>query len=153
MEDLSLHILDIAENAVRAGGKKIMIELLEDQSNDRLTLSIEDDGSGMDKETVNNALDPFFTTKDSKEVGLGLALLSQAARQAGGELKIDSEMARGTKVTATFQLSHPDMKPIGDVFATMAVLVAGNPSIQFVLDYKEGDYSYHFDSFEKRGKL
>ena len=130
-----------------------MIELLEDQNNDRLTLSIEDDGSGMDKETVNKALDPFFTTKDSKEVGLGLALLSQAARQAGGELKIDSEKARGTKVTATFQLSHTDMKPTGDVLATMAALVAGNPSIQFVLDYKEGGDSYHFDSFEKRGKL
>ncbi len=150
MEDLSLHILDIAENAVRAGGKKIMIELLEDQSNDRLTLSIEDDGKGMDEKTVSRALDPFFTTKDSKEVGLGLALLSQAAGQAGGELKIDSEKARGTKVTAVFQLSHPDMKPIGDVLETMAVLVSGNPLIRFILDYKKGDDSYHFDSFEKR---
>lgn len=150
MEDLSLHILDIAENAIRAGAKKIMIELLEDQGNDRLTLSIKDDGKGMDKEAVNRALDPFFTTKEGKDVGLGLALLSQAAQQAGGELKIDSEEGKGTKVTAAFQLSHPDMKPIGDVLETMAALVAGNLSTQFVLDYKKGDYSYHFDSFEKR---
>ncbi len=150
MEDLSLHILDIAENAIRAGAKKIMIELLEDQGNDRLTLSIKDDGKGMDKEAVNRALDPFFTTKDGKDIGLGLALLSQAAQQAGGELKIDSEEGKGTKVTAAFQLSHPDMKPIGDVLETMAALVAGNLSTQFVLDYKKGDYSYHFDSFEKR---
>ncbi len=150
MEDLSLHILDIAENAIRAGAKKIMIELLEDQGNDRLTLSIKDDGKGMDKEAVNRALDPFFTTKDGKDVGLGLALLSQAAQQAGGELKIDSEEGKGTKVTAAFQLSHPDMKPIGDVLETMAALVAGNLSTQFVLDYKKGDYSYHFDSFKKR---
>ncbi len=152
MEDLSLHILDIAENAVRAGGKKIMIELLEDQSNDRLTFSIEDDGKGIDKEIVDKVLDPFFTTKDGKKVGLGLALLSQAAEQAGGELRIDSEEAKGTKVTATFQLSHPDMKPMGDVFATMAALVAGNPSTQFILDYKKGDCSYHFDSFGKCGE-
>jgi signal transduction histidine kinase len=150
MEDLSLHILDIAENAVRAGGKKIMIELLEDQSNDRVTLSIEDDGQGMDEETIDKVLDPFFTTKNGKDVGLGLALLSQAAQQAGGELKINSEKGRGTKVTAVFQLSHPDMKPIGDVLETMAVLVSGNPLTQFILDYKRGDYSYHFDSFEKR---
>jgi signal transduction histidine kinase len=150
MEDLSLHILDIAENAVRAGGKKIMIELLEDQSNDRVTLSIEDDGQGMDEETIDKVLDPFFTTKNGKDVGLGLALLSQAAQQAGGELKINSEKGRGTKVTAVFQLSHPDMKPIGDVLETMAVLVSGNPLTQFILDYKKGDYSYHFDSFEKR---
>ena len=146
MEDLSLHILDIAENAIRAGAKKIMIELLEDQSNDRFTLSIEDDGKGMDRETVSRVLDPFFTTKDNKTVGLGLALLSQSARQAGGELKIDSEEGTGTKVTAVFQLSHPDMKPIGDVFATMTVLVAGNPATQFILDYKKPDDSYHFDS-------
>jgi signal transduction histidine kinase len=149
MEDLSLHILDIAENAVRAGGKKIMIELLEDQCNDRLTLSIEDDGKGLDKETVDKIVDPFFTTKDGKDVGLGLALLSQAAQQAGGELSVDSEEGKGTKVTAEFRLSHPDMKPIGDIFATMTALVAGNPSIQFVLDYKKGDYSYRFDSFEE----
>jgi signal transduction histidine kinase len=150
MEDLSLHILDIAENAVRAGGKKIMIELLEDQSNDRVTLSIEDDGQGMDEETIDKVLDPFFTTKNGKDVGLGLALLSQAAQQAGGELKINSEKGRGTKVTAVFQLSHPDMKPIGDILETMAALVSGNPSTRFILDYKKGDYSYHFDSFEKR---
>ncbi len=148
MEDLSLHILDIAENAIRAGAKKIMIELLEDQSNDRFTLSIEDDGKGMDKKTVNRVMDPFFTTKGGKEVGLGLALLSQAAQEADGELKIDSEEGTGTKVTAVFQLSHPDMKPIGDIFATMMALVAGNPTTQFILDYKKGDYSYHFDSFE-----
>ena len=109
-----------------------MIELLEDQSNDRLTLSVQDDGKGMDEETINRALDPFFTTKDRKEVGLGLALLSQAAQQAAGELKIVSKRGKGTKVTAVFQLSHPDMKPIGDVFATMTTLVAGNPSTQFL---------------------
>ena len=147
MEDLSLHILDIAENAIRAGAKKIMIELLEDMSNDRFTLSIEDDGKGMNKETVNMATDPFFTTKDGKETGLGLALLSQAARQADGELKIDSEETRGTKVTAVFRLSHPDMKPLGDIFSTIAVLVAEKPSTQFILDYKKGDEDYHFDSF------
>ncbi len=148
MEDLSLHILDIAENAIRAGAKKIMIELLEDQSNGRLTLSIEDDGKGMDEETVNRVVDPFFTTKNGKQVGLGLALLSQAAQQAGGQLEIDSEKQRGTKVTAVFELSHPDIKPIGDIYATMAALVAGNPSIQFVLDYKKSDNCHHFDSFE-----
>ncbi len=148
MEDLSLHILDIVQNAIRAGAKKIMIELFEDQSDDRLTLSIEDDGKGMDKETADRVTDPFFTTKDGKKVGLGLALLSQAAQQAGGNLTIDSEQGRGTKVTADFQLSHPDMKPMGDIFATIAVLGAGDPATQFIFDHKKGDHSYHFDSFE-----
>ena len=147
MEDLSLHILDIAENATRAGAKRIVIELLADPINDSLTLSIEDNGTGIDQETVNRVLDPFFTTKDNKSVGLGLSLLSQAAQQTGGQLKIDSKKGQGTKVTANFQLSHPDMIPIGDVFATMEVLIAGNPATQFILDYKTQDYDYHFDSF------
>ena len=150
MEDLSLHILDIAENSVRAGGKRIAISLLEDRDNDSLTLTIEDDGKGMDKETVNRVLDPFFTTKDNKTVGLGLALLLQAARQAGGGLTIDSQEKKGTKVVAVFQLSHPDLQPIGDIFATMAALVSGNPLTRFILDYRTGEQSCYFDSFEKR---
>ncbi len=125
-----------------------MIEILEDESKDRLTLCIKDDGSGMNKETVEKVLDPFFTTKDSKKVGLGLALLSQAAQQADGELKIDSKQGEGTKVTAVFKLSHPDMKPMGDVLQTMAVLITGNPSTRFIFDHKKGDYNYHFDSFK-----
>ena len=147
MQDLSLHILDIAENATRAGSSKVVIEILEDESQDKLAVCIEYNGKGMDEEMIKKALDPFFTTKSGKKVGLGLSLLAHAAQQAGGELKIDSKEGKGTKVTAAFQLSHPDMKPIGDVFATMTALVAGNPSIQFVLDYKKGDYNYHFDSF------
>ena len=149
MQDLSLHILDIVENAIRAGGSRIVIEILEDESEDKLTVSIEDNGKGMDKKMIKEALDPFFTTKNGKKVGLGLSLLAQAARQADGELKIDSKENVGTKVTAVFKLSHPDMKPTGDVLQTMAVLVSGSTLTQFILDYKKEDYSYHFDSFEK----
>ena len=147
MEDLSLHILDIAENAIRAGGSKIVIDILEDESEDKFVICIEDNGKGMDKETLKKALTPFFSTKGGKKVGLGLPLLGQAAQQAGGELKVDSEEGKGTKVTAVFQLSHPDMKPLGDILETMMALVAGNPSTQFVLDYKKGDENYHFDSY------
>ena len=149
MEDLSLHILDVAQNAVRAGGRTIAVALSEEQDSDVLTLSIEDDGKGMDKETLERVRDPFFTTKKGKEVGLGIALLAQAAQETGGELTIGSEEGRGTKVTATFRTDHPDMKPIGDVFGTMAALVSGSPSTRFVFDYRQGDESYHFDSFER----
>ena len=106
MQDLSLHILDIAENATKAGGKTIIIKIIEDKIKDTLNLSIEDDGNGMDKETVDKVMDPFFTTKNSKKIGLGLSLLAQAAQQTGGELKIDSEQGKGTKVTAVFQLRY-----------------------------------------------
>ena len=147
MQDLSLHILDIAENGIRAGGSKIVIDILEDESQDKFVICIEDDGKGMDEETQKKALNPFFSTKGGKKVGLGLPLLAQAVQQTDGELKVDSNEGKGTKVTAVFQLSHPDMKPLGDILETMMVLVAGNPSTQFVLDYKKGDENYHFDSY------
>lgn len=147
MQDLSLHILDIAENGIRAGGSKIVIDILEDESQDKFVICIEDDGKGMDEETQKKALNPFFSTKDGKKYGLGLPLLAQAAQQTDGELKVESKEGKGTKVTAVFQLSHPDMKPLGDILETMMVLVAGNPSTQFVLDYKKGDENYHFDSY------
>jgi len=147
MQDLSLHILDVAENAIRAGGSKIVIKIIEDESRDTLTVYIEDNGKGMDKETISKALDPFFTTKGGKRVGLGLPLLAQAAQQAGGEMRVDSEEGKGTKVVAVFQLSHPDIKPMGNIVDTITSLVAGNPTIQFVFDYTSGDDHYHYDSF------
>ena len=146
MEDLSLHILDIAENAIRAAAKTIKIEIVEDESRDQLTICIEDDGRGMDKETVSRALNPFFTTKSGKKTGLGLALLSQAAEQTGGSLRIDSKRGRGTRITAIFRPSHPDMKPMGDVLQTMAILITGGPSTRFIYDYQKGDQSLYFDS-------
>lgn len=149
MQDLSLHILDIAENAIRAKAKKIIIEIVEDDSQDQLILCIRDNGEGMDEEKAKKARDPFFTTKTGKKVGLGLALLSQAAQETGGYIKIESEQGKGTKVTASFKLSHPDMKPTGDILETIVTLVAGNPSIQFIYDYKKGDYNYHFDSYKQ----
>ena len=149
MEDLSLHILDIAENAIRAEAKTITIGILEDESKDLLSVCIEDDGRGMDEETVKNVADPFFTTKDGKRVGLGLALLSQAAQQAGGDIEIDSQRGIGTKVTAAFKLSHPDMKPMGDILETLTTLIIGNPSIRFIFDYRKDDYDLHFDSHEQ----
>ena len=149
MQDLSLHILDIAENATRAGGKIVIIKIIEDKIKDTLNLSIEDDGKGMDKETVDRVMDPFFTTKNSKKTGLGLSLLAQAAQQTGGELKIDSQQGKGTKVTAVFQLSNIDMKPIGNIVETMTALVLGNPMTQFILDYKKGDDSFYFDSLQQ----
>ncbi len=148
MEDLSLHILDIAENATRAGGKRILIEITENEDDDRLTIRIEDDGKGMDAQTLEEAMNPFFTTKGGKRFGLGLSLLAQAARQTGGEMTIESREGVGTEVIAAFRPSHPDMKPMGNIAETMAILIAGNPAVRFVFDHRTPESHYHFDSFE-----
>ncbi|MHB9030074.1 MAG: ATP-binding protein [Candidatus Latescibacterota bacterium] len=146
MLDISLHILDIVENAVRADAGAIRIEITEDRDNDRFELRITDDGMGMDSETAEKIFDPFFTTKRGKKVGLGLSLLQQAAEQTGGKVTIDSKEGAGACVTAVFVPSHPDMKPLGNVFETVAVLTAGYPMLRLVYDYYDGENVIHYDS-------
>ena len=148
MQDLSLHILDIVENAIRAGADKIIIEISEDAGKDQLIVDIKDNGLGMDSKTIKKAADPFFTTKEKRKFGLGLSLFSQAVEQAGGSIKIKSKKGVGTKITAVFKLSHPDMKPKGDILGTIGALVAANPKIQVIYNYRKGDYNYFFDSFK-----
>ena len=138
MQDLSLHILDLVENSLRAGAKLIGISVFEDMEQDLLTVEIRDDGKGMDPQTCSQAADAFFTTKPRRRVGLGLALLAMAAKQAGGGLHISSLPGVGTTVRATFRLSHPDCKPLGDMSATLETLVAANPEVDFIYEHRRG---------------
>ncbi len=148
MEDLSLHILDIAENAIRANADKIIIRISDEKSNNKFILCIEDNGAGMTEKAVKKIIDPFYTTKKGKKTGLGLSLIYQAAQETGGDVKIDSIPGKGTKVTALFKPNHPDMKPMGDILETIKTLVISNPNIQFIYDHKKGDESLYFDSFK-----
>jgi signal transduction histidine kinase len=131
MEDVSLHILDIAENALRAGAKNILIRLSQCRKEDRLILELTDDGAGMNEATRERSLDPFFTTKDGKRVGLGLPLLAQAAEETGGKLEVQSTPGKGTTVTASFRLSHVDRKPFGNIEETLRCLRAAHPEVCF----------------------
>ena len=135
MEDLSLHIMDIAENSLRAGAENIDIRLVENTENHTLTLEIEDDGPGMDEKMLKNATNPFFTTKDGKKFGLGLSLLSQASEDAGGMMKIERGKDRGIKITATFQTNNIDIKPIGNIDKTLRVLRAAHPEVNFSFEH------------------
>ncbi len=157
MEDLSLHILDIAENSINAGATKIVIRIAEDHGKDNCSLSVEDDGRGMDKETLLKSEDPFFTCGDNrkkkKRFGLGIPLLKQAATECGGEFRLDSEPGRGTTLFASFRCSHIDRKPLGDIGATMLSMMCGHPEIRYVLFYdissasgNGGGFHYGFDS-------
>jgi K+-sensing histidine kinase KdpD len=148
MEDLSLHILDIVENSIRAHAKKIEIKIIEDKKKDLLTIEIIDDGKGMDKKTLKNVLDPFFTTKNTRRVGLGLSLLAQSAEESGGSIKIESKPGQGTKVKAVFGYSHIDRKPLGDVNKSLKVLIAANPDINFIYEYQKDNANYYLDTKE-----
>ena len=129
MEDISLHLLDIVENALRAGAKNVVIRLAQSQREDRLILEVTDDGEGMTEEDTRRSVDPFFTTKGGKRVGLGLPLLAQAAEEAGGTLEVQSAPGAGTKVIATFGLSHIDRRPLGDIAETLKCLRATHPEL------------------------
>jgi len=146
MEDLSLHILDIVENSIRAHAKKIEIKIIEEKKKDLLTIEINDDGKGMDEKTLKDVLDPFFTTKNTRKVGLGLSLLAQSAEESGGSIKIESKPGQGTKVKATFGYSHIDRKPLGDVHESLKVLITANPDIDFIYEYQKDNANYHLDT-------
>ncbi|TET47342.1 ATP-binding protein [candidate division TA06 bacterium] len=137
MEDISLHILDIVENSIAVSASRVEITVVEDMEKDLLLVEIKDNGQGMSEERLEKVLDPFFTTKSVRKVGLGLPLLAQAARQSGGDIEIESKVGIGTRVKATFQHSHPDRKPLGDIPETMRILRAGNPDIEFVYKYEK----------------
>jgi signal transduction histidine kinase len=135
VEDLSLHILDIVENSLRANAKNIHIKLTQSKEKDLLIVEVADDGEGMDEETLKQAVDPFFTTKEGKRIGLGLPFLSQSAEEAGGKLEIESLRGKGTKVIATFKLSHIDRKPLGNLQETVKCLKSTHPDVNLSFEY------------------
>jgi anti-sigma regulatory factor (Ser/Thr protein kinase) len=155
MEDISLHILDIAENSIDAGAGRVEIKIIINESDDRLILKISDNGKGMDEETIRMVKDPFFTTKTvrRKRFGLGIPLLAQAAEECNGKFSIESEVGKGTVITAEFQHSHIDIKPLGDIGSTMTVLIGGHPEIYFLLSYEKDGFSYKLDTEELKKEL
>ncbi len=133
MKELSLNILDVAKNSVTAGAALIQISLQTD-SDGWMQLSIVDDGCGMSDEVVQNVTNPFYTTRKTRKVGLGLPLLKLAAEQTGGTLQITSsteEGRSGTSLTAIFDTKSIDCMPVGDIVSTVCILIAGSPEIDF----------------------
>lgn len=137
MLELSLHIIDIIENSVRAGADKIYIQIEENKKKDIFSITIKDNGKGMNKTFLNKAFNPFTTTKKDKKVGLGLSLLKAAAQRCGGDMEIKSSPHKGTKINADFILSHIDRQPLGDIIETVIFLVTGYPQVDFVLSHRK----------------
>jgi anti-sigma regulatory factor (Ser/Thr protein kinase) len=153
MLELALHILDIAENSVRAGAKTVFIDITEDRMNDLLLIEIRDDGAGMDEATVKKAMDPFYTSKKVRRVGLGLPMLADAAERAGGSFAIESRKGMGTRVAVEFQLSHIDRQPLGDLTGAFMALIAGNAGVDIVYRHEcEGDI-FTLDTREIRSEI
>jgi hypothetical protein len=153
VQDLSLHILDIVENSLAAGARKVEIRIEEDLPADRMTVEIMDDGCGMDEGMAQKALDPFFTTKTVRRVGLGLPLLAEACRMTGGELCLQSSPGKGTIVRATFQCSHIDRKPLGPMADTLVTLIIGHPEVDLIYEHRKDGRAFSLDTREIKSDL
>lgn len=146
MRELSLHVLDIAENSVRAGATALDIGVDVDRGGDLLSISVSDNGSGISSEKLSRLTDPFMTSRTERKVGLGLPLLAAACERTGGRLEVDSGSGRGTRVRAIFGLSSIDRAPMGDLADSVAYLAASNAQIRLRLVVTDGDASFEFDS-------
>ena len=153
MKELSLNILDIAQNSVAANAKQIVISVIIKADENLLKIIIEDDGKGMSEEILQAVTDPFVTTRTTRKVGMGIPLFKQSAEQSDGDFNIKSELGKGTVVTASYKLNHIDRPPIGDVASTIAMLVSCNENIDFIFNYISDDYEFIFDTKEIKAIL
>jgi len=153
MLELALHVLDIAENSSRAGASLVEITITEDLEMDVFSMEIKDNGHGMDEATMEKAMDPFYTTKKVRRIGLGLPMLRQAAHTAGGRFSLESEEGRGTRVYAEFGHSHIDRQPLGDIAGVITMLILGNPDMDLVYTHHRNSGAYVLDTREIREGL
>lgn len=150
LPEISLNILDIAQNSIAADATWIEIKVEKDTSDHTLSVTITDNGKGMSQENLQRVTDPFYTTRTTRNVGLGIPFFKQEAECTGGTFSIHSEIGRGTCVKAVFVTSHIDCMPLGDVNATIHSLVTMNGTIDFYYEYRVDDASFHLDTREMR---
>ncbi len=151
MREISLSILDIAQNGIAAGAPLIEIEV----SQERFLLSvlIKDNGCGMSSEVLEKVVDPFYTSRKTRNVGLGLPFYKMAAEQCGGSFDIKSEVGIGTCVTATFNLDNIDCMPLGDIVSTFVLLIEANPHLDFIFKRSLDGKEYSLETTQMREQL
>ncbi len=153
MKTLSDHILDIVQNSIRAKATLIEILVQEDRKNDSYLLQIIDNGSGMSKEMTEKAINPFFTTRETRKVGLGLPLLKQNAEMAGGKFRLQSEINKGTLVEACFQLSNFDRPELGDVWNSLYLTMLSNQNVELLYEHQTNNGKFKVSSSEIRNTI
>jgi hypothetical protein len=153
MRTLSEHILDIVQNSIAAKATLIEIIVKEDKKKDLCSLIIKDNGCGMNEEILKKATNPFFTTRVTRKVGLGLSLLKQNAEQANGSFYLNSEIAKGTRVAANFQLSNVDRPPLGDIWNTYYLTILSHDELEINYQHKTEKGEFLIQSSELRKML
>ena len=153
MREMSLHIMDVAENGIGAGASLVEISVKEDGKANRLTIGIKDNGRGIPTDLLDKVTDPFYTTRTTRRVGLGLSLFREASRRCEGEFGIQSKEGQGTEVCASFRLDHIDLAPMGDMVGTLISLIVGNPEVDFVYTHEVDGRVFKLDTREVKQEL
>lgn len=148
MKDLSLHILDIAENSIRGKATQLAIEIVQSRTNDMLTINIADNGTGIPADRLETVTDPFYTTRTTRKMGLGLPLLQMNAEMADGSLTINSTEGVGTKVIVNFRLSHLNRQPLGDVAGVVVGLAASYENVNLTFNFETDKGTYQLISHD-----
>ncbi len=153
MRELALNVMDVAQNSISAKADLIRLTVEEDTTADRLTIRLEDNGCGMTPEQVKSVVDPFYTTRTTRKVGLGVPLFKMEAEMTGGSFSVWSQKGEGTALTAVFVPSHVDMIPLGDMAGTVRLLITCNPDLDFVYTRSRDGRSFTLDTRELRAVL
>lgn len=153
MRELSLNVLDIAQNSIQAAATCITVAVTADTDADRLTIVIADNGCGMDRQQLKQVQDPFYTTRTTRKIGMGVPLFRMAAQMAGGRFHITSAPSAGTKITAEFQLSHINRPPMGDMAGTITALIQMNPALDVIYRVTADNASFELDTQTIRQQL
>jgi hypothetical protein len=150
MEELALHILDLVQNCIEAKASSVFIRVYEDSASNSLTVRIEDNGRGMDENQLAKVVDPFYTTRTTRKVGLGIPLLKAAAEDTGGTFTITSAPGRGTTIEACFVRDHIDRAPLGNMADTLSALLALHDQIELKYEHIMDDRSFCLSTSELR---
>ena len=153
MIDLSLNVLDIAENSVKARADLITVAIEKQTAQKRMSISVSDNGCGMTQEQLSRVVDPFYTTRTTRKVGLGVPFFKMSAEQTGGSFSIQSQVGKGTVIQANYCYDHIDMMPLGDMAQTMTALISVNPEIDFVYSLTCDGRGFAMDTREIKAVL
>ena len=153
LSELSLNILDIAQNSIAAEATLVDIDVEEDDEADKILIRVKDNGKGMSKEFLETVEDPFITTRTTRKIGLGISFLKEAAKMTGGSMELESELGVGTTITAVFVKSHIDRQPLGNLSETIITLASLNTDVDFNVRYKVNDNEFVFSTQEVKAML
>lgn len=153
MREISLHVMDVAENGIGAGATLVEVAVQEDRRANRLTVTIRDNGRGIPADVLDKVTDPFYTTRTTRRVGLGLSLFREASRRCEGEFGIRSKEGEGTEVVASFRLDHIDLAPLGDMAGSLTGLIMGNPGVDFVYTHGVDGGEFRLDTRDVKREL